>query len=173
MGLLTTGHVLHSRTRFSFPMSEFVIAWLQIGSACTVLIIAMLSHGLLAGLLPMMVSSVLFYTFTQISHANEASGVPSTGMPSEWVVAQVWASRGDYAYDSVLWMLITSGVNLQTVHHVFPSVHWAHYRSIWRILVRVAEDESHPRTFLDSIRDHVNFISKINAAEQMVSRARN
>merc|ERR1712187_789160 len=30
--LLVTGHVLHSRTRFSFPTWEFVIAWLQIGT---------------------------------------------------------------------------------------------------------------------------------------------
>jgi len=171
--LLVTGHVLHSRARFSFPTWEFVISWLQIGTACTVLIIALLSHGLLAGLLPMMVSGVLFYTFTQISHANEASGIPSTGMPDEWAVAQVRASRGDYAYDSVLWMLLAQGVNLQTVHHVFPSVHWAHYRSIWRILVRVAEDERSPRTFLDSIRDHVNYIGRINASDQVTSRARN
>jgi len=169
--LLTTGHVLHSKARFSFPTWEFVIAWLQIGTACTSLIIAILSHGLLAGLLPMMVSSILFYTFTQISHANEASGVPSTGMPAEWAVAQVRASRGDYAYDSVLWMLIAQGVNLQTVHHVFPSVHWAHYRSIWRILTRLAEDERQPRTFLDSVRDHMHFIGKINAAGQVTSRA--
>jgi len=170
--LLITGHVLHSRTRFSFPTWEFVIAWMQIGTACTVLIIAMLSHGLLAGLLPMMVSSVFFYTFTQISHANEASGVPSTGMPAEWAVAQVRAARGDYAYDSFLWMLIAQGVNLQTVHHVFPSVHWAHYRSVWRILVRVAEDERQPRTFMDSIRDHISFIGKINSPEQTASRVR-
>jgi len=171
--LLVTRHVMHSRTRFSFPTWEFVIAWLQVGTACTALLIALISHGLLAGLLPMIVSSMLFYTFTQISHANEASGVPSTGMAEEWAVAQVRASRGDYAYDSALWMLIAQGVNLQTVHHVFPSVHWAHYRSIWRILVRVAEDERHSRTFLDSIRDHVNFIGKINAAEQVPSRVRN
>merc|ERR1711972_1282134 len=150
--LLVTGHVLHSRARFSFPMWELVIAWLQIGTACTVLMVVLQSHGLLVGLLPMMVSSVLFYTFTQISHANEASGVPSSGMPAEWAVAQVRASRGDYAYDSV---------------------HWTHYRSIWRILVRVAEDERHLRTFWDSIRDHVNFIGKINAAEQVPSRVRN
>merc|ERR1712232_1010107 len=170
--LLITGHVLHSRTRFSLLTWEFVIACLQIGTACTALIMSMLSHGLLVGLLPMMVSSVLFYTFTQISHANEASGIPSTGMPAEWAVAQVRASRGDYAYDSVLWMFIAQGVNLQTVHHVFPSVHWAHYRSIWRILVRVAEDERPPRTFLDSVRDHVSFIGKINAPEHVARRIR-
>merc|ERR1712050_16749 len=110
--------------------------------------------------------------FTQISHANEASGVPSTGMPAEWAVAQVRASRGDYAYDSVLWMLIAQGVNLQTVHHVFPRVHWAHYRSIWRILVRAAGDERHSKSFFDSVRGHLDFIGKINGTDQVTSRSR-
>merc|ERR1712232_1305337 len=33
--LLVTGQVLQSKARFSFPTWEFVIAWLQIGTACT------------------------------------------------------------------------------------------------------------------------------------------
>merc|ERR1712072_417696 len=114
----------------------------------------------------MAISGVLFYTITQISHANESSSAQTDAdMPDEWVLGQVRTARGDWSCDSSIWPFFSSGVNLQTVHHVFPSVHWAHYPYILRIVLEAAGEERPPRSFFDAVRDHITFIGKINSNE--------
>ena len=48
--------------------------------------------------------------------------------------AQAYASQGDYEYRSRLWNTLSIGLNNQTLHHVFPSVHPCHYPALTELI---------------------------------------
>merc|ERR1719396_153422 len=103
--------------------------------------------------------------FTQTSHLNDDSQEDTDDQPSEWAVAQVRASRGDYSYNSMIWCAISGGLHLQSVHHVFPMVHWAHYPSIYRYVWNAAREERKPKNIGTVLCEHFAFVSRINGGK--------
>eukprot|EP00928_Gymnodinium_smaydae_P034970 TRINITY_DN2467_c0_g1_i2.p1 TRINITY_DN2467_c0_g1~~TRINITY_DN2467_c0_g1_i2.p1 ORF type:complete len:522 (-),score=106.14 TRINITY_DN2467_c0_g1_i2:398-1963(-) len=161
--LYVTKRCLGSKQRFAFPAWELALAWAQyvtvVGTICAVAYM----HGALAALLPLFTFGLIFYIFTQVSHANEGS---DSTVATEWAVDQVRNTRGDYSYDSLFWSIVSSGLHLQSVHHVFPSVHWAHYPAIYRMIWNAAGEERAPKTFWKALQEHFAFVSKLNTLEK-------
>merc|ERR1712014_301703 len=98
-----------------------------------------MGHGALAALLPLFTFGLFFYMF-----------------------AQVRSTRGDYSYESRFWNAISGGLHLQSVHHVFPSVHWAHYPSIYKIIWNAAGEKRAHQNFADVVRSHFAFVARLN-----------
>merc|ERR1712232_776871 len=139
-----------NRIKSGMPTWEFVLAWLQfvllLASICWVAVL----QGPHLALVPFAVHSSLYYFFSQVSHANTASN--SIGDTKEWVVAQVRTSRGDYAHASLLWTVLSLGLNTQAVHHCFPTVHWAHYPYIFHIILNAANEPYVPKSYASSFK---------------------
>eukprot|EP00928_Gymnodinium_smaydae_P015492 TRINITY_DN1572_c0_g6_i1.p1 TRINITY_DN1572_c0_g6~~TRINITY_DN1572_c0_g6_i1.p1 ORF type:complete len:538 (-),score=71.97 TRINITY_DN1572_c0_g6_i1:379-1992(-) len=159
--LYVTKRYLGSKQRFAFPGWELVLAWTQYAVVVGTIGAATYMHGAFAALLPLFTFGLIFYIFTQVSHANDAS---DRAVAAEWAVDQVRYTRGDYSFDSMLWAVISSGLHLQSVHHVFPSVHWAHYPAIHRIVWNAASEHREPKTLWQAVREHFAFVSKLNSA---------
>lgn len=106
------------------------------------------------------------YVSTQLSHVNDASQVADASeneQKDEWAVHQLKTTRGDYNYDSWVWLALTQGLNLQSIHHVFPSVHWAHYPEIYRIVWAAGGEHRRPKSFHEIVVEHLAFVAKMNA----------
>lgn len=163
--LYATGRCLGSKQRFFFPAWELALAWAQYVAVVSTVLAVACWHGATAALLPLFTFGLLFYVFTQVSHANEASNAAAEPA-AEWAVDQVRSTRGDYSFDSMFWGAISGGLHLQSVHHVFPAVHWAHYPAIYRMVWAAAGEERAPKTLWGVIREHFAFVSRLNATQE-------
>jgi fatty acid desaturase len=160
--LYWTKHCIGTKQRFVFPTWELALAWAQYLTVVVALGTVAWNHGPFVALLPLFIFSLFFYVFTQVSHANDASNNGTFEASTEWAVAQVRATRGDYSFDSPLWSALSIGLNLQSVHHVFPSIHWAHYPLIYKIIWECAGEHRKHQTLMGVIHDHLAFVSRLN-----------
>lgn len=84
-------------------------------------------------------SGLLFAIFSQINHINEASLDPDQFMKrhklrdpklnNSWAVHQVETSN-NFCPVSILWHILSNGLNLQIEHHLFPSLNHCHLHRI-------------------------------------------
>lgn len=158
---------MNSGTRFVFTPGELALGWVQYATTCSVLIYTTWVHGAHVALLPYMIEGVIFYVSTQLSHVNDASYVADASeneQKDEWAVHQLKTTRGDYNYDSWVWLALTQGLNLQSIHHVFPSVHWAHYPEIYRIVWAAGGEHRPPKSFQEIVVEHLAFVARMNTA---------
>jgi fatty acid desaturase len=160
--LYWTKRCVGSEHRFAFPAWEVLLAWAQYSIVVTTVGAMACWHGALAALLPMFTFGLLFYIFTQVSHANNASNDGMFEDSPEWAVAQVRATRGDYHYDSRIWGALSGGLHLQSVHHVFPCVHWAHYPNLYSLIWKAAGEQRAPKSLGDVVREHFAFVARLN-----------
>jgi len=122
-------------------------------------------------LLPFVVVGLFFYAFSQVSHINEASFTPRAEWKTptkEWVVAQAYASQGDYEYHSRVWNKLSIGLNNQTLHHVFPSVHPCHYPALTDLIEPVFKKYQLPmggwsQSFWHSLAEHWKHMTVLDA----------
>lgn len=89
--------------------------------------------GLLFSILMWCSLSFLFMMFTQVSHLD----IACTSARDDDFWLHTLATTVDYECNSVLWNYITAGLNGQTIHHFFPTVHPCHYRYIYPIFKQV------------------------------------
>ena len=114
------------------------------------------------GVLPLAIHSLLFYAFSQVSHINKES-MSVDGL--SWSKRQVRASRGDYSPSSrFLWPLISTGLNMQSIHHLFPTIHWFWYPFIANHVFEAVDETpiDSSKTFMDSLWNHMEWIRDIN-----------
>ncbi len=171
---------------------EALAYWLAVAA---LIVRAAALHGPLIAVLPFATHGSLYYLFSQVSHANHAShltpepaGVsavagralrvqqePRGNFPKrkgEWLEHQFATSQGDYAYESRFWNMCSNGLNLQSVHHCFPNVHWAHYPELYRILCDVLGQQPTQLTFWASLRNHARFLASMNDGPHFTSAAK-
>lgn len=120
----------------------------------------LLRHGILVAAAPPALTSALFYMFSQVSHVNAASSPGTHDPATPWSVRQIASCRGDYATRSrLLWPLLSNGLNQQTVHHLFPTVHWIWYPGLVDNILRLAgEPPTHrEQTLAGSFLRHVSY----------------
>eukprot|EP01051_Picozoa_sp_SAG22_P016235 SAG22_NODE_2257_length_2780_cov_2.690041_1_plen_103_part_00 len=93
----------------------------------------------------------------------------SFGAPGskEWAAAQITAAQGDYTYISAFWNKLSNGLNNQTLHHLFPSVHPCHYPALSELLKPVFDKHKLPvagweRSYWQSLASHVRHLRKLN-----------
>ena len=185
------------------PTRERIGASLQWTAVVMAFVFVFRTHGAWSAWVPFAVHGVIYYAFSQVSHANSASqpsvdlettvhpieaafgvggvtikhrrrlevcGEKKKEAQGEWVMHQWRTSLGDYAGDSVFWSMLSLGLNLQSVHHLFPNVHWWHYREMYGVLCEVLEQPSTAteRSFGQALGDHFSFVAALNDATKEV-----
>jgi fatty acid desaturase len=107
--------------------------------------------GLILWILPRFLHGKIFYFFSQISHINETSfkNIKKTQY-GEWAVHQI-ESTIDYNCDSYFVSFLSVGLNNQSIHHLFPSIHPCHYPKIHEILNQISKKYKIKRVVYDSM----------------------
>jgi len=133
----------------SFIPVIFVLVWpwLLVASGQLNLI-----HGFFIWFYPWAVTGAIWTVMTQVSHVQEDCQRPPTGEADDYFRWQV-ESAIDYSVNSELVPKLTATLNLQSMHHVMPSVCGCHfarlypeYRSICEqhgVRLNVRKDLSH------------------------------
>jgi fatty acid desaturase len=91
-------------------------------------------YALLFATVPSLVFSIWFMLVSQISHLNDkvAHGVEADGRPC-WYTHQVRTSL-DVATESWIAGLLSGRLNMQVVHHLFPTINSCHFRALMPIV---------------------------------------
>lgn len=76
--------------------------------------------------------------FRQISHLDMACG---SARDSSFWKHQV-ATAIDYSNTSLFWTTLSAGLNAQTIHHLFPTIHPSHFRALYPLLHQVCQRHS-------------------------------
>ncbi|CAE8629024.1 unnamed protein product [Polarella glacialis] len=112
--------VIHRLVFYVLPLWKFGIVWGSIWAA-----------------VPAMLFSVLFMLNTQLAHLNDHThGENSEKHSSCWYTHQL-ASTVDIAPHSWAHWLVSGGLNLQVVHHCFPSINHSHLPALRLIFEEV------------------------------------
>lgn len=163
--MLYTGRYPGTNARVTWAPHE----WLETAVHLLLLSAGILAHACAHGpghtAMPFAVCGVLFYVFSQVSHVNAASFAGCAGRPS-WARAQAEAARGDYCQGSYVWGLVSIGLNNQTLHHLFPTVHYCHYPRLYQLMLPVFAQHgirpAAPQSFAQALRAHFAFLGEIN-----------
>jgi len=89
-----------------------------------------LVHGTMLWLYPWMVTGAIWTVMTQVSHVQEDCQRPPTGDTDDYFRWQV-ESAVDYSVSSALVPKLTATLNLQSMHHVMPSVCGCHFHDLY------------------------------------------
>ena len=105
----------------------------------------------------------LFYTFSQVSHIqDEATQIK---VSDSWIVHQI-ESCVDYSTTSLFWNVMSIGLNNQTLHHLFPSVHPCHFVELSPILDEFCADHNIKRNMVgnlwDALMAHFGYLGAVN-----------
>jgi fatty acid desaturase len=98
--------------------------------------------AVIASLLPMVTSGILFAFCSQIGHVTEMcmkSRTPESAMKRHPIAQQSWAaqqieSTNDFCPQSALWYMVSNGLTLQVEHHLFPGINHCHLMLIQPII---------------------------------------
>jgi fatty acid desaturase len=99
------------------------------------------AFGFRVAVAPWVTTGIYFFLVTQVSHLQEECQDSfledvdeSTGKKAmSWSIRQVMHTV-DYNSSSTITNLLTGGLNTQSIHHLFPSIHHAHYIALGPIL---------------------------------------
>ena len=81
-------------------------------------------------LYPYLIGSILFMTFTQITHINEKA--QKNEKWNHWSEQMVDTSM-DYGQTSFFWTYVSGGLNMQGLHHCLPSLSSSRYRKFYPV----------------------------------------
>lgn len=126
------------------------------------------ARGVLLTLLPYALTSIIFMIVTQISHVQEPCQDPSNLEDPDFFKRQVRTSL-DYAVDSDVWRFLTGGLNLQSIHHVLPSVSSCHYTALYPEFHRLCQKHNclPPRkpTIVAALMSHLAFVFRLGTTK--------
>jgi len=91
---------------------------------------------LLFALGPYVVTSAFFFTVTQISHVQPECQRPD---PTKDFFQHQARTSLDYGCTSEFWRYMTGGLNVQSIHHVMPSVNSCHYARLYPKFYAICE----------------------------------
>merc|ERR1712139_203452 len=96
---------------------------------------------------------------------NTAAEVATSKQTQEWALHQL-SHAMDYAVGSRFWLHASNGLNLQTVHHLFPQVGWGHYPELSQIVAQVCAEfdltyNTKPSIY-DAFTAHYTHLTKVN-----------
>jgi fatty acid desaturase len=126
---------------------------------------------------PYALIGVIFYFVTQVSHLNESCFHPQKlkvgEAKREWAVHQV-ITASDYAIHSQLWFTLSVGLNLQVIHHLFPSVDASHYADLIPIVQKTCEEYKVPYTVFPSyaaiLGKYIDYVASLNKDDNHASK---
>ena len=111
---------------------------LSVGRAWNVDPLAGAGYGLALALVPMAMSSLCFMLVTQVSHIQEGCQRNETLDEPDPFKRQAQTSL-DYSPTSRLTGFLTGGLNLQSIHHLLPSVSCVHYPAMYPKFLAICE----------------------------------
>jgi len=164
------------RTVCGYLLSRTVVIWLLfVHPYIFFFSMWQFSSALMFLTLPYFIHGLIFYVFSQVSHIQTqcfdpppSGGCSMTGVTGEWAAHQV-AHTHDYAVGSRLMLHISNGLNLQTVHHLFPQVAWQHYVDLVPILEETCEQFgirwTPDLTFWNALRSHFSYVYSTNSTD--------
>jgi linoleoyl-CoA desaturase len=84
--------------------------------------------------------------------------------PKDWAVHQI-KTTADFAGQSAILTWMVGGLNLQTIHHIFPNISHVHYRKIQKIVLefckeRGVEYNNYP-TVWSALKDHYKHLKEL------------
>jgi fatty acid desaturase len=110
-------------------------------------------------------SGLIFAIFSQINHLNEPSLDPiaftnrrrqkknvDLRLEESWAVAQIESSN-NFCPTSALWHFLSNGLNLQIEHHLFPGLNHCHLHRIQTVVQEVCQEYGVCYKSYDSWRD--------------------
>ena len=95
-----------------------------------------LFKALMFSLVPWIGTAVVFICFTQVNHLQAECFLPAVLDEPNAIKRQVTTAM-DYKQDSDFWIAVTGGINIQSMHHVFPSVCSANFKDVYPKFVEV------------------------------------
>jgi len=115
---------------------------------------------------PYFIGSILFMTFTQITHINENAQKNQTW--SHWSEQMVDTSM-DYGQTSFFWTYVSGGLNMQGLHHCLPSLSSSRYRKFYPIYREICKEHKIKIHETDSLRSallmYCNHMKNLTFAE--------
>jgi len=164
----TPQHQIFSSTKwYSVPSQyypgENLLSWVHYSCYVTMLGLFVYADAYFA-LVPVITHSCLYHIFSQISHINEEA--QAFNPTDEWAMKQFQAASGDYCHDSYFMSFLSIGLNLQSVHHLFPNVHWIHsvdlFPKIQKIIVAHGGLPIKQKTLSESVQNYMHHILVLN-----------
>jgi|694.fasta_scaffold139924_1 fatty acid desaturase len=108
-------------------------------------------------LVPQIIGSLIFFFISQISHINQNSQLYSTNELSNmhWSKNMIYTSV-DYCTDSFIYTFITGGLNMQSLHHLIPSVSSTRYQELYPRFRKICKKYNYKINEYDSIFEPLN-----------------
>jgi fatty acid desaturase len=68
----------------------------------------------------------------------------------------------DYSNESAFWNVVSIGLNAQTIHHLFPTIHSCHYIAIFPIIRDICKKHKvvyqMKKNYAEAFRDYVALV---------------
>jgi fatty acid desaturase len=114
------------------------------------------------------ISSYLFMIITQGAHLQEECMVGKED--KSWAKRQARTSL-NFKSDSVLWLFLTGGLNLQSLHHVAPAVGSSHLIDLWPEYRKICEKHGvvlkEVKNVSEFFRGFLSWIRKLSEQDQL------
>mmetsp|Transcript_21070 Transcript_21070/g.55448 ORF Transcript_21070/g.55448 Transcript_21070/m.55448 type:complete len:552 (-) Transcript_21070:212-1867(-) len=121
-------------------------------------------YALMLVLVPFMVSSLCFMCVTQISHIQAETQEPAVTAMRDPFMRQAMTSM-DYSPGSSIVQYLTGGLNLQSIHHMLPTVSLCHYHALYpKFLVVCRKHGCEPScepTFFHCLAKHLLYVFRL------------
>jgi fatty acid desaturase len=125
--------------------------------------IAGINYPVIFILIPQVISSLIFFFISQISHINQNSQLYSTNelRNMHWSKNMIHTSV-DYCTDSFIYTFITGGLNMQSLHHLIPSVSSTRYQDLYPEFRKICKKYNYKINEYDSIfkplKNYLNYV---------------
>jgi len=137
---------------------------LELLSFLAFLVTAVSLQGLFRTALLLGMNSYLFIIVTQGAHLRGDCMVSKEGMGLSWAKRQA-ATSFNFRPDSRLWTFLTGGLNMQSLHHVSPSIHSSHFVALYpefkKLCAQHGVELKESRNIVDFFRGFVHWIGEL------------
>jgi fatty acid desaturase len=117
---------------------------------------------------PWVGTALVFVAFTQVNHLQAECFLPAVLDEPNAIKRQVTTAM-DYKQDSHFWVAMTGGINIQSMHHVFPSVNSANFIDVYPKFVDVCNKHNvvvnSKDSWIDSITGMFTHMYHLNSGD--------
>ena len=130
-----------------------------------------LARGVLLSLVPIVVSSLCFMLVTQVSHIQEECQRDDVLDEPDPFKRQAQTSL-DYSPRSRLTLFCTGGLNLQSIHHLMPSVSCVHYPALYPKFVEICREHGcmpqQAGSFWEAVAMHWRYVYRLGRGDALM-----
>jgi fatty acid desaturase len=125
--------------------------------------IAGFSYPFIFVIIPQIIGSLIFFFISQISHINEKSQLYSTNelRKMHWSKNMIFTSV-DYCTHSFICYFLTGGLNMQSLHHLIPSVNSSRYYDLYPEFRKICKKYNYNvvelNSFTCALKNYFNYV---------------